>query len=104
MRSHLVVVNPPRLDCAARIVEALKPARVQALVAQSAVEGLDVPVLHRPAWLNEVDRDASPLRPDAKGCERILLLERATFLPEKLLDDRKLSVDGANLFWRISVR
>ena len=41
----LVVVPPPRLDLAPRVGQRQEPVRVQALVAQAAVEALDVGVL-----------------------------------------------------------
>lgn len=63
MRPSLVVVAAPLLDGRAGIGQADEPALVQALVAQPAVEALDVAVLHRLAWLDEVEQHAVRMCP-----------------------------------------
>lgn len=45
VRPNLVVVDPPARALDARLLQALKPMLVQALVAELAVEALDVGVL-----------------------------------------------------------
>ena len=64
---HLVVVQPPCRDLFARLVQRLEPVLVQALVAEPAIEALDVAVLHGPAWLDQDVPDAMRLRPAHEG-------------------------------------
>jgi hypothetical protein len=54
MRTDLVVIDPPGLDDAPRVVETEKPVLVEGLIAQLAVEALDVGVLNRLAGPDEV--------------------------------------------------
>lgn len=49
MRSRIVEVLPPFGDGASGVVEAEEQALVQELVAHSAVEALDIAILHRPS-------------------------------------------------------
>ena len=72
MRPDRVVVLPPRLDEAPRLVKGSKPMFVQAFIAQSTVEALDVGVLHRLARLDEVQLDATAVRPGIQGAARKL--------------------------------
>jgi hypothetical protein len=58
VRSTVVVVGTPSLDCGRRIVEVDKPRLAEALVAELAIEALDAAVLHRPAGIDEVEVDA----------------------------------------------
>jgi hypothetical protein len=48
---------PPRLDFAPRVSQRQEPVRVQAPVAQAAVERLDRRVVDRPARAQEIPRD-----------------------------------------------
>jgi hypothetical protein len=59
----LVVVPAPILKRLARVVKALEPPRVQALVSKAAVERLDVRVVDRFPRPDEVDIDAAEIRP-----------------------------------------
>ena len=52
VRALAVVLAPPASQGASYMVECAEPAGVQTLIAQSPVEALDVPVLHRPAGLD----------------------------------------------------
>src|SRR5438552_165451 len=63
VRTLAVVLAPPARQGAPYIVERTEPARVQALVAQPAVEALDMSVLHRPAGLDVYQPDLPVLGP-----------------------------------------
>ena len=67
VRTYFVVVAPPACDFQARIGQAGEPVFVQALVAERAVEALDVAVLHWTAWLDQQVDDLVLLRPGQKG-------------------------------------
>jgi hypothetical protein len=70
VRPELVVVLPPDGGTPASLVETVKPALVEMLIAELAVETLDVAVLHGPARLNQEMADAILLCPgheDAAG-------------------------------------
>ena len=58
MRPRGVVVGDPSADELASLIKIGEQALVEKLVAHSAVEGLDVAVLHRLAW-----RDVMPFHP-----------------------------------------
>src|SRR5260221_1529835 len=58
-----VVVIAPIFDRELRLGHRHKPMCVEALVTQPAVEALDECVLCRLPWLNEGQRDASPVGP-----------------------------------------
>src|SRR5262249_16836575 len=64
---HLVVVGPPDLDLRARVREVDEPVLVQALVSKLPVEGLDEGVVDGFAGPDEVELDATAVRP---GIER----------------------------------
>ena len=64
---HFVVVEPPCRDLFARLVQRLEPVLVQALVAEPAVEALDVAVLHGPPWLDQKVSNAVALCPADEG-------------------------------------
>jgi hypothetical protein len=71
VRPDLVVVLPPGSDDSSGLGQSLEPMLVQALIAELAVEALDVAVLHRPA---RFDQDvANPMR---YGYKRIYVLLR----------------------------
>jgi len=63
VRANLVVITPPIGDHGPGLLERLEPVLVQAFVAESPVEALDVAVLHGPAWLDQDVPDAATLRP-----------------------------------------
>lgn len=63
MRTALVVVPPPRLDLVPRVGQRQEPVRVQALVAQAAVERLDQGIVDRLARSGEVDLDPIQVGP-----------------------------------------
>jgi hypothetical protein len=63
----LVVVAPPGGDLGSRLVQALEPVLVQTLVAELAVEALDVAVLHGSPWLDQDVFDAVPRCPGDEG-------------------------------------
>ena len=67
VRSVGVVVDPPFFDDLARLVEVGEQVLVEALVAQSAVEALDEPILHRFAGCDVVPLDATLLLPRQDG-------------------------------------
>jgi hypothetical protein len=62
-----IVVYAPALDDLARVRQAEEPVFVQALVAEAAVEALDVGILVRLARVNEVQSDALRVRPGIEG-------------------------------------
>src|SRR5262245_11447708 len=59
----LVVVEAPGFDLLPGILERDELMHVQALVAQAAVERLDVRVLHGVAGMDEGERHAAAIRP-----------------------------------------
>src|SRR5437764_6907085 len=58
VRTALIVMPPPRLDLALRVRQRQEPVRVEAFVAQTAVERLYKGVVGRLAGPAEVERDA----------------------------------------------
>ena len=58
-----IVVHAPGLDDLTRVSQAEEPVLVQALVAESAVETLDVGILIRLARVDEVQPDAAGVGP-----------------------------------------
>jgi hypothetical protein len=67
VRSLGVVLEAPRLDDLASVVERVEPVGVQALVAEAAIEALDEGVLRRGAGLDEVQCDAALVGPLVEG-------------------------------------
>ena len=66
VRAFAAVLPPPVRQRLAHIVQGAEPARVEALVAQPAVEAFDVAVLHRLARL-DVDQSNLPvLKPSSR--------------------------------------
>jgi hypothetical protein len=63
MRSDVVVVRSPGIDCRTRILKASEPVEVKAVRFELAVEALDERILSWLAWLDEVQLDAGALRP-----------------------------------------
>ena len=59
----MVVVAPPEVQLPTSVGQVEEHLDVQALVAQLAVEALDVAVLHRPPWADEVQMHTVPIRP-----------------------------------------
>ena len=60
VRSDLVVVATPLGDDVAGLSQRREPVLVEALVAELAVEALDVAVLHRATGLDQQVRDRLP--------------------------------------------
>jgi hypothetical protein len=58
-----IVVHTPGLDDLARVSQAEEPVLVQALVAESAVDTLDIGILIRLARLDEVQPDGVGVGP-----------------------------------------
>jgi hypothetical protein len=54
MRTLLVVILSPLFDFSSRVVETREPIGIQALIPQSAVKAFYEGILHRLAWLNEL--------------------------------------------------
>ena len=67
VRPNLVVVPTPCGNLGACLAHALEPVLIEALVAELAVEALDVAVLHGPAWLDQDVPDVVFLRPGDEG-------------------------------------
>lgn len=67
VRRHFVVVLPLCPNRRARLRQALEPVLVQALVAELAVEALDVAVLHRSSLLDQDIPHAMGLRLGDEG-------------------------------------
>src|SRR5215468_206446 len=63
MGTHLVVIDPPRLDPRARIVEVEKPVLVEALVTELAVERFDEGIVDRFTGSDEMQLNAILGRP-----------------------------------------
>jgi hypothetical protein len=61
--ADLVVIDPPGFDGLSCVVQGEEPVLVQALLAELAMEALDVAVLHGPVWLDEVQDDLVLVRP-----------------------------------------
>src|ERR1700691_603296 len=55
VRLHVIVVMPPLRDLGLRRPHRREPLDVEAFVAESAVEALDEPVLHRPSRADEAE-------------------------------------------------
>ena len=71
VRSYLIVLLATDSGGAPGLVQRLEPLLVQALVAESPVEALDVAVLHRPSRLDQDVLDAMAVRPghECPACE-----------------------------------
>ena len=54
MRTLLVVILSPLFDFSARVVQTGEPIGIQTFIPQSAVKAFYVGILHRLAWLNEL--------------------------------------------------
>lgn len=63
VRPSDVVLDPPRLNRPLRIAQGYEPALVETLVAEPAVETLDIAVLDRFPWPDETQRDPPLMRP-----------------------------------------
>jgi hypothetical protein len=55
MRTHRVVVDPPRFDQRLRFGDAGKPMFVETFVAKLAIEAFDEGILDGLAWSNEAE-------------------------------------------------
>lgn len=73
----------PRLDRAAGIVQICEPVKVQARVAEAAVEAFDERVPRRFAWLDEVELDA-PLPCSEE--HRLTVIDVSTSWPTQVLE------------------
>ncbi len=71
MRPDLVVVGAPERNDGSGLVQRFEPVVIEALVAELAIEALNVAILHRLAGFNQVMFDAVGLAPANKGtaCE-----------------------------------
>lgn len=67
VRPNLVVVPTPCGNLGACLAQALEPVLIEALVAELAVEALDVAVLHGTPWLDENVADMVLLGPGDEG-------------------------------------
>lgn len=63
MRDLVVVVGKPSLDLLAHFGEMAEDVHVEHAAPEAAIESFDETVLHRPPWLDEVQRDAFAFRP-----------------------------------------
>jgi hypothetical protein len=63
MRNLTVVVGQPSLRVLAHFGEIAEDVHVEHAAPEAAIEAFDEAVLHRPAWLDEVQRDAFAFRP-----------------------------------------
>src|ERR1700724_2239063 len=57
VRSHGVIVGPPRIELYFSIFDRPEQLQVQAFVAQARIEALNEAVLHRLSWPNVVNPD-----------------------------------------------
>jgi len=67
VRPDLVVIPAPSIDHVAGLGKRREPVLIEALIAELAVEALDVAVLHGAARLDQQVRDAVLLRPGDEG-------------------------------------
>jgi len=67
VRPRFSVLLPPRLDPCPRLGQALKPVHMEAFVAPLAVEALNQVVLYRPPRGDEVQLDATLVRPERQS-------------------------------------
>lgn len=63
MRDLVVVVGNPSLCLLAHFGEIAEDVHVEHAAPEAAIESFDETVLHRPAWLDEVQRGAFAFRP-----------------------------------------
>ena len=63
VRPDFVVVRAPDGHGCSGLMQGLEPALVEVLIAELAIEALDVAVLHRAPWLDQDVADAMRLRP-----------------------------------------
>jgi hypothetical protein len=68
--SLVVVLLAPAFDDAASMIHGDEPVLIEALIAELAIEALDVGVLDWLAWTDERQSDVLPVRP---GVERLAL-------------------------------
>src|SRR5215469_15957230 len=81
MRTLLVVIESPSFDFSSGVGQTGKPVRIQAFIAQSTVEALDIGVLHRFARLDELQSTTS-LRPAGRAsASAFLVLESSPDVP-----------------------
>ena len=67
MRAFCVVIDPPVFDDLARLADAREPVLVQALIPEPAIEALDIGILGRLAWVDEIQLNAVVIGPGIKG-------------------------------------
>src|SRR5665213_2259693 len=67
MRSHVVVKIPPFGELCLRLLQRCEPLDVEAFIAESSVETLDEPVLHRPSRAEEAELHTRLYRPHLHG-------------------------------------
>ena len=92
VRPYLVVVDPPARNLNTRLLQALEPVLVQALVAELAVEALDVGVLRGLAWLVEDVAHALGLGPGHEGSARELWPPRVRHQTLQVIDLLEVAV------------
>jgi hypothetical protein len=81
VRALRVVIDPPFLDDFAGFTDAGEPVLVQAVLAVSAVEALDVGVLGRFSGIDEIELDAMIIGPS---------IERAPAQFRAVIDDQDI--------------
>src|SRR6476619_2156403 len=67
VRAALIVIDSPGFDLCLRVRDRGELVHVQTLVAQPSVERLDEGVFHRFARPNEIELDATLIRPVLEG-------------------------------------
>jgi len=66
VRSFCVVVDPPVFDDLPRLADACEPVLIQTLIPEPPIETLDVGILGRLAWVDEVQLHAVVICPGIK--------------------------------------
>jgi len=85
VRPHPVVLLAPRLDDLTRVIQADEPVLVQALVAELAIEALDVRVLHRRARAGDAPRSAERVPRETRALDWIADLLASTKKADAIL-------------------
>ena len=96
MRASGIEVAAEALDVELCIEQGEEPVLVEAFIAEPPVEALDVRVLHRLAWLDELQRDAAIRGPRVERATAKLtaIVEREPRRSPAHGDDRLVSIDS----------
>lgn len=94
MRAEVIVIVSPAFDLAASVLKRQEPVRIEAFVAEAAVERLDERIVGRFSGAREVHHDTVLVSPSIQqnGCELAAIVGlkacRCATLPAQLLNHR----------------